>query len=49
MREATFLIPVNNCARYIAAAIESVLTQEYTDYELLIIDDGSTNNTRKTI
>ena len=49
MPETTVLIPVYNCAKYIMAAIESVLTQEYTDYELLIIDDGSTNNTRKTI
>ena len=49
MPETTVLIPVYNCAKYIMAAIESVLAQKYTDYELLIIDDGSTDNTAEII
>lgn len=49
MPEVTVLIPVYNCAKYIATAIESVLSQKYTDYELLIIDDGSTDNTAEII
>jgi glycosyltransferase involved in cell wall biosynthesis len=37
-------IPVYNGARFIASAIESVLKQDYDDYELIIVDDCSTDN-----
>jgi glycosyltransferase involved in cell wall biosynthesis len=40
----TVSIPVYNRAHYIATAIESVLSQDHTDFELLIIDDGSTDH-----
>ncbi|WP_224996719.1 glycosyltransferase family 2 protein [Cesiribacter sp. SM1] len=33
--------------RYLAEAVESVLAQEYTSWELLLIDDGSTDNSTK--
>jgi glycosyltransferase involved in cell wall biosynthesis len=36
-------LPVYNGARYLEHAIESVLTQSYQDFELLISDDGSTD------
>ena len=35
-----------NAEPYIAAAIESILGQEFGDFELLIVDDGSTDRTR---
>ncbi|NNK00690.1 MAG: glycosyltransferase family 2 protein [Desulfatitalea sp.] len=35
----------NNRERYIGKAIESILAQTYTDFDLLIWDDGSTDNT----
>lgn len=38
-----------NHAAYIAAAIESALNQTFTDFELLIIDDGSTDSSRDVI
>ena len=37
------IMPVHNGARYIAPAIRSVLDQTYRDQELLVIDDGSTD------
>ena len=41
----TVLLPVYNCETYIAEAMESVLAQTFTDFELLIIDDASTDRT----
>ncbi len=41
----TVCIPSYNSARYIAGAIESVLCQTLADFELLIIDDCSTDGT----
>ena len=38
-----------NHAKYIAAAIKSVLNQTFTDFELLILDDGSKDNSREII
>lgn len=39
----------HNYGRYIEQAIKSVLDQSLTNYELLIIDDGSTDNSREII
>ena len=38
-------IPVYNGEHYIRKAVESVLSQTYTDFELIVTDDGSTDNT----
>src|SRR5215216_4991865 len=35
------IIPVYNGIQYISAAIESVLNQVFTDYEIVVINDGS--------
>jgi len=43
------IIPAYNAEEYIAAAIESVLNQNYKDFELLIINDGSTDKTEEII
>lgn len=42
-------MPVFNAERYIAEAIESVLAQTYTNFELIIVDDGSRDRTRDII
>src|SRR5271157_2678892 len=38
-------LPVYNCERYVAEAIESILAQTFTDFEFLIVDDGSSDGT----
>lgn len=43
--DVTVLMPAYNVANYIAEAIRSVLEQTFTDFELLIIDDGSADDT----
>jgi len=45
----TVLMTTYNCGEYISQAIKSVLKQAYKDFELLIIDDGSTDNTQEII
>lgn len=45
----TVLIPVYNGEKFLAEAIESILGQTFTDFELLIIDDGSTDSTPRVI
>jgi glycosyltransferase involved in cell wall biosynthesis len=41
----TVIIPAYNAAQYLSKTLESVLAQTFTDFEVLIIDDGSTDNT----
>ena len=43
------ILPCYNGAQWISQAIESVLAQTYKDFELLIIDDGSTDNSKDII
>jgi glycosyltransferase involved in cell wall biosynthesis len=40
----TVLLPVYNAGKYLASAIESIVNQTYPNFELLIIDDGSTDD-----
>ena len=41
------IVPVYNVEKYLPRCIDSILTQTFTDFELLIIDDGSTDNSSK--
>jgi len=47
--KVTVLMPAYNAEKYIGEAIASVLNQSFTDFELLIINDGSTDSTQKII
>src|SRR4051794_28992126 len=47
--KVTVLMPVYNGERYIAAAIRSVLDQTFSAFELLIVNDGSTDETLEVI
>ena len=41
------IVPVYNCEKYIHRCVDSVLSQTYADFELILIDDGSKDNSGK--
>jgi glycosyltransferase involved in cell wall biosynthesis len=43
------ILPVYNASKYLGEAIQSVLDQTFTDFELIIINDGSTDNSQSII
>ena len=43
------IMPTYNRADFFSAAIDSVLSQSFNDWELIIIDDGSTDNTKDVV
>ena len=43
--KVTVFIPVHNRADYVRVAVNSILAQSFRDFELLIVDDGSTDDT----
>lgn len=49
MPRVSVIIPVYNGDRYIAETINSVLRQTYTDYEIIVIDDGSRNTLQQAL
>jgi colanic acid/amylovoran biosynthesis glycosyltransferase len=49
MSELTVSMPAHNVARHIGDSIRSVLTQQGLDFELVVVDDGSTDNTASVV
>ena len=43
------IMPAYNVEEYIEKSIDSVLQQTYTNWELIIINDGSMDNTKKIV
>src|SRR6056297_1274604 len=49
MKKITVVLPTFNRSKFLQESIESVLNQTYCNYELIIVDDGSTDNTSKIL
>jgi glycosyltransferase involved in cell wall biosynthesis len=47
--KVSVLLPVYNAGPFLRQAIDSILNQSFADFELIIIDDGSTDNSGETI
>ena len=47
--KVSILIPTFNYSHFIGEAIQSALNQTYTDFEIIIVDDGSTDNTDEVV
>lgn len=48
-KKVSVLIPAYNCEEYIEGCIESILAQDYDNLEIIVINDGSTDNTQEVI
>lgn len=48
-QKVSIITPCFNAARYIAETLESVLAQSYSDWELIVVDDGSTDESVRII
>ena len=49
MVRASVIIPLYNKEPYVRRALESVAAQTFTDYELIVVDDGSTDQGRRVV
>ena len=47
MAEISIIVPVYNVEQYLENCIESILNQTFKDFELILVDDGSTDNSGK--
>lgn len=45
----SIIVPAYNVAQYIEECVESVLKQDYNDYEVIVVDDGATDETPQII
>ena len=49
MPEVSIIVPIYNAEKSVARCIDSILSQEYTDFELILCDDGSTDKSGQII
>jgi len=49
MPRVSVIIPTYNRSRFVVEAVESVLCQSYDDFELIVVDDGSTDDTSSVL
>lgn len=42
--KVSFILPIYNVEKYLSECVESILAQTYSDFEILLVDDGSLDN-----
>ena len=47
--KVSVIVPVYNEERYISATLDSIINQNFKDFELIVVDDGSTDNTLEIV
>lgn len=47
MSEISIIVPVYNAEKYLDRCVESILGQTFSDFELILVDDGSPDNSGK--
>ena len=45
--KVSFIIPIYNVEKYLPQCVDSILSQTYTDFEVILVDDGSPDNSGK--
>ena len=45
----SIVIPMYNAEKYIGECLDSILAQTFTDYEVIVVDDCSTDNSRAVV
>lgn len=49
MKKVTLIVPVYNSEKYIGKCLDSILNQTYENFEILVVNDGSKDNSQKII
>jgi glycosyltransferase involved in cell wall biosynthesis len=49
MPRVSVVIPTYNCAKFLGRTIDSALRQTYRDFEIIVVDDGSTDGTQALV
>ena len=49
MPQVTVILPTWNRAKWLRTSIESVLSQTFQDFELIVVDDASTDSTEEVL
>ena len=49
MPKISVVVPVYNTAQYLNKCLDSIINQTYQDIEVIIVNDGSTDNSQKII
>ena len=47
MPKVSFIVPVYNAGKYLHRCIDSLMQQSFTDFEVLLVDDGSSDDSGK--
>lgn len=48
-QKVSMIIPTYQHAHFVGKAVESLLAQTYKDFEVIVVDDGSTDNTTEVL